>query len=105
MIGGTVTTQFDGIDETLWNCSLFEFPRNIQKYLPFLLSNTHKPVHIRGFMNVKCTREFLKQAILKQNQINDFLIKNRICIFRSSVARLLISLFYVESVNNYDADT
>lgn len=60
MIGDTVTTRFNEVNESIWNCSLNEFPLEIQKFLPMILNATQKPVHIEGFMNVKCTREVLK---------------------------------------------
>lgn len=65
IIGDTVTTRFDEINGALWNCPWFEFPRNVRKCFPMILSFAQKPVYMEGFMNVQCTREVMKKVILE----------------------------------------
>lgn len=60
LVGDTATTRFEDINTTLWSCSLTQFPLHIQKTLPTILAATQKPIYMKGFMNVRCTREVLK---------------------------------------------
>lgn len=62
LIGDTLTTRFEKVSETLYACSLNEFPANIQRVIPMTLAMIQKPVYIEGFMNVRCTREALQKV-------------------------------------------
>lgn len=61
MFGDRTTSHFEEIHNMMcmqlkWN----DCPLEIQKLLPMLLLIAEKPVHMKGYMAVKCTREFMK---------------------------------------------
>lgn len=63
LIDDRVTTRFDEINAS-FGVSLEDFPIEIQRCLPMILSVIQKPVYIKEFMSVQCTREFLKRVTL-----------------------------------------
>lgn len=60
VFGDETTTKFEKMYGSICKCSWYEFPIETQKVLPLVLRTAQQPVHLRGYMNVRCTREFMK---------------------------------------------
>lgn len=82
LVGHETTTNYEDIFCTMcshwtWN----KFSLNIQKRLPMILSSAEKPVYLKGYIGVYCTRDFIKTvstAIVGYDFINrlNLLIKS-----------------------------
>lgn len=70
LIGDSVTNSFEDVNEAVWNCSWNEFPLETQKSLLMILAIMQKPIYIKGFLNVRCTRVIL-------NTVNSILLTQR----------------------------
>lgn len=62
MFGDNVTSSFDEINKTIFQCAWNGFPMETQKLLQIILINASNEVYIHGHMNTKCTREVLKKV-------------------------------------------
>lgn len=61
LVGHETTTDYEDIFCTMCsNWEWFKFPLNIQKLLPMILSSAEKPVYLKGYIGVYCTRDFIK---------------------------------------------
>lgn len=60
VFGDETTTKFEKVYGSICKCAWYEFPMETQKVLPLMLRIAQQPVHLRGYMNVRCTREFMK---------------------------------------------
>lgn len=61
IFGDKTTTHFEEVYQMMcmtlkWN----ELPCDIQRLLPMIFSMAKKPIYIKGYMSVECTREFMK---------------------------------------------
>lgn len=61
-LGQRLTSQFDEINYELYQCEWYMFPLNIKKILPLIMNGTQQPVTLRGYGNVQCTHEALKNV-------------------------------------------
>lgn len=61
--GDEVTRRYAGIGDIIFQCDWFLFSREMQKMLPMILMIAKKPVYMRGFANIYCTREAFKQVL------------------------------------------
>lgn len=61
-VGESVTTQFNSIHRTIYECDWYLYPNNLQRILPTIMVSTQKPVILRSFGNVDCTREAFKSV-------------------------------------------
>lgn len=55
-LGEGVVNIFSEIDNEIVQSNWYLFPRNVQKMLPLVMINAQKPVVIKCFGNVACTR-------------------------------------------------
>lgn len=60
--GDKVNSAFDAVNYSIYQCSWNEFPRNMQTVLVTFQINAQKVVHIKGLMNLQCSREVLKKV-------------------------------------------
>lgn len=60
--GDEVTTGFETINESIYQCSWVEFPLDKQKILTILMINSQKSVYIESCMNIRCTRDMFKKV-------------------------------------------
>lgn len=60
MFGDETTTQFERVHKQVCECQWNELSLDVQKFFPMILMAVEKPAHLRGFMSVKLTREFMK---------------------------------------------
>lgn len=63
LMGDDVTIRFCQVHDSFWECSWYELPFPTQKLLPVILNAAQKPVFIKGYMNMRCTRESIKKVI------------------------------------------
>lgn len=61
--GDEVNTQYENIQNEIYDCDWLEYPLKVQKLIPTILIVAEKPVYIQGFMNVRCTRESIRKVI------------------------------------------
>lgn len=63
LLGDDVTIRFRQVHDSIWECSWYKFPLDTQKLLPMILMAAQKPVFIKGYMNMQCTRESVKKVV------------------------------------------
>lgn len=72
-LGNEVTIKFAEVNDVICNCCWYKFPLNTQKLLPLTLRAAQKPVYIKGYMNVQCTRESVKKVSSSHlSRLHDF---------------------------------
>lgn len=62
IFGDETTTKFEEIHLAIGKCKWNEFPIEIQKLLPLVLRVAQEPIYLGGYMNVRCTRPFMKEV-------------------------------------------
>lgn len=70
-----VTIKFGRLNESICECSWYELPMETQRLLPIMLMNIQRPVNMKGYMNVRCTRESVKLVIIHHIKHNWWKIK------------------------------
>lgn len=63
--GQSMTTQFEGLCNQIYQCDWYLFPTEAQQMLPIIMIVFQKSVALRGFGNVYYTRESFKNVKLK----------------------------------------
>ena len=58
--GDKVTTAFDDLNETIYQCDWYLFPMEMRKYIPAILRMAQEPVQMHAFGTYHCTLETLK---------------------------------------------
>lgn len=61
--GAMVTEQFDVFDDEIYFCNWYLLPIKMQKMHLIFIQNTQEPAVIRGYANIRCTREIFKMVI------------------------------------------
>lgn len=61
-LGENVSTQFGQIDNLIYCCDWYTFPKDIQRLLPIVMMAAQEPVVLQGFINLKCTRDAFKKV-------------------------------------------
>lgn len=68
--GEMVTTASNAYDADVYCCGWYLLPIKMQKMYLIFKSNTQHPMIIRGYANIKCTREIFKEVNLpSKNQM------------------------------------
>lgn len=62
--GEKITTQFQEFNNELNKSNWFEFPIDYQRMYVIVLANAQQMVIVKGFGNIPCTREAMKNVIL-----------------------------------------
>lgn len=62
--GNEVTFEFDGIWESVYDVSWYEFPVETAKHFPFILEIAEKAVNMKVFGNIVCTRDLFKKVCI-----------------------------------------
>lgn len=62
LFGDDMTYAFDEIYHEIDATSYYELPVEMQKYIPMMMAIGQKSMHMKGHMNLKCNRPFLKQV-------------------------------------------
>lgn len=62
--GENITNQFNVINHAIYGCDWYLFPHEVQRILPTIMVSTQRPLILRGFGNVVCTREAFKNVSL-----------------------------------------
>lgn len=77
--GDDVTTGFESIEDSIYQCSWEEFPMDTQKIYTILMIHSQKSVYIEAYMNSQCTREVFQKVILKMKTMkkNNQAINNK----------------------------
>lgn len=75
--GDSVSTSFDKLNDTLFECDWYLFPNKLQRSFLTTAIAAQKPISIKGFGNVTCTRHSFKEVSKKLRSIQHiwFLIK------------------------------
>lgn len=60
--GQNITDQFAEFGDTIYQSEWYSFPNEVMQLLPFFMNATQKPVVLRGFGNVSCTRESFRKV-------------------------------------------
>lgn len=60
--GENVTSRFLSINDVIYECHWYSFPEEVQRILPIIMVSAQKPVYIKGFGNILCTRENFKKV-------------------------------------------
>lgn len=60
--GQYVTNEFSEIDNLIYFCDWYTFPKEIQRILPTVIATAQQPVILEGFANLTCTREAFKKV-------------------------------------------
>lgn len=63
--GGKVSNEFNDIYEVVCSLDWHSFPIEIQKMMPNIIIAVQKPVLVRGFGNISCTRTVFQKVSLK----------------------------------------
>lgn len=61
--GEMVTDQFEIFDDELAQCNWYSLPIKLQRQYGIFMSGAQQTTYIRGFGNIECTRESLKQVL------------------------------------------
>lgn len=61
-LGERLSDRFNQLDTAIIYCDWYTFPLKLRKSLPMILEGTQKPIRLRGYGNVPCTRETFKNV-------------------------------------------
>lgn len=61
-MGQRISYAFDEIGEMIWDMKWYLHSNKIQKLLPIIINAVQKPVAIKFFGSVTCSRESLKKV-------------------------------------------
>lgn len=74
-IGQRFTNSLEDTGDVINELDLYDFPHEIQRMLPIIIKNAQKPVLIKCFGSIACTRDQFKKVKLKEklitSQINE----------------------------------
>lgn len=71
--GEHVATSFSKMDDSIYNISWHLYPSSLQKYFILIIMMAHRPVYIRGYAWITCSRETFKLVdfeMLKSFELN-----------------------------------
>lgn len=60
--GERVTEQFHLYNDKLNRCKWYRFPLDVQRILLIFMGDAQQPAYIRGYANILCTRNSLKEV-------------------------------------------
>lgn len=60
--GNDVTTRFSSLNVTIFHSPWYSMPADVQQYLRLMIVNTQKPIYMKGFANIDCTRDIFKKV-------------------------------------------
>lgn len=60
--GERVATEFEELEDTLFECDWYLFPNKLQKSFLITTIAVQQPISIRGIANVFCTRQSFKEV-------------------------------------------
>lgn len=61
--GNQVTTRFTDIGETIYQCDWYSYPMEMLNEMPLVISIMQKPIYLRAFGSLQCTREIFQKVI------------------------------------------
>ncbi|XP_055306350.1 odorant receptor 94a-like [Sitodiplosis mosellana] len=61
--GDNVTEKFSDINDAIYECNWYSFPKEVQRIWPFVMVSAQQPLIIQGFGNIPCTRQAFKSVI------------------------------------------
>lgn len=61
-LGERVSDQFSQVDNAIYFCDWYKFPKEMQRMLPIIMISSQEPVTLTGFANLSCTREAFKKV-------------------------------------------
>lgn len=70
-LGKVSSESYKKMAVTLYDCSWFEFPLNLQKYFIMMIANAHIPLHYHGFGLIRLDLETFFQVRLSQLLVFD----------------------------------
>lgn len=59
-IGGSVSAAFADLNQLIYENSWELCPMELQKYTILMMASTQKPIHMKGFGSLHCSRETFK---------------------------------------------
>lgn len=60
--GENINDHFSRVDDTIYDCDWYTFPKEIQRMLPVVMISAQRPVTLTGFANFSCTRQAFKKV-------------------------------------------
>lgn len=66
-----ITNQFNVINHAINGCDWYLFPHEVQRILPTIMVSTQRPLILRGFVNVVCTREAFKNVCVTRTSMGN----------------------------------
>lgn len=76
-LGENVTSGFSALCDTIYFGDWYFYPMKIQRMLPTIMIVTEKPVELRGFGNIPCTREALRKVSVFEysKKLSDYIVR------------------------------
>lgn len=62
LMGDDVTISFRHVNDSIWECAWYGLSLKSQKLLPLMLVSAQKQIYIKGYMNMRCTRQSVKNV-------------------------------------------
>lgn len=63
--GEMVTIKFDSFDMDLWQCDWYLYSIEMQRIYKIFMSHTQLPTNIRGYGDIKCTRDTFQKVFVR----------------------------------------
>lgn len=78
--GENVTNRFSAINDSVYECSWYSFPKEVQRILPIVMVSAQQSLVIKAFGNILCTRQTFKTVNKSNTAIQFFVIKINVSI-------------------------
>lgn len=88
-LGAQLTNQFSTLNEELYRFEWYSLPVGVQRMVLIFMSGTQQPVCLRGYGNIVCTREALKNVCISR-AICDFVKFDVLLIFLFNFRRFML---------------
>lgn len=88
VFGDETTARFERIFKSICKCPWNEFTLKIQKLLLMMLMIAEKSVHLKGYINVKCTRQFMKTVSERLENLLGFFSRWRKSVIFQAIRHL-----------------
>lgn len=60
--GGEVTSRFQDIVYSIYDCPWYSMPLKIRKYFPLMIAATQQPIYLNGCFNIRCIQETFQKV-------------------------------------------
>lgn len=60
--GESMSNRFSKVDNMIYFCNWYAFPKEIQRMLPIIMVSAQAPITLTGYSNLSCLRDSFKKV-------------------------------------------